>query len=126
MIKQRLIFLILILSLAACTSNEQTTPTPFPGSGSSSSSTVTSDQVILVDLADLAIDPGFYEGAYLQVNGRYRRMTTPVCSNTSYPSPTTWGLTSGELLANMNGLDTQLRSLIPDETAMKVNGIWRQ
>lgn len=118
-------FFIIGFLLAACINNIEITPTPFPVTGSSNPGDITT-QLLPVDLTELIANPKTYEGALIQVNGRYRRLLPRVCSGTRYAPPTTWNLTVDELTAYMSGFDNELRSLLPENTTMSVNGIWRQ
>lgn len=118
-------FILLLFFLTACTSKSEATPTPFPATGTRDPNEDNS-QLFSVTFPELLAGPESFEGNRIQVNGRYQRPSTRVCSTTQYASPATWTLTDGELTVPMNGFDNQLRSLLPNNTTMSVSGIWRQ
>lgn len=114
-----------VFLLSACAPETTLTPTPFlptttvtPNIGAASPLTV--------PLTDLVENPAAYEGARLQLNGRYRQLPLLVCEAVTYRSPATWGLSDGTLLAQMGGFDRELRQLLPEELTMSVTGIWRR
>ena len=80
---------------------------------------------IPVELSALAANPTIYENTYIQLTGQYVRRPRLVCESEPHPSPVTWGLGSGTLLALAGGFDDQLRPLLPQGLTMTVAGRWR-
>ncbi|MCP4424772.1 MAG: hypothetical protein GY803_09790 [Chloroflexi bacterium] len=82
-------------------------------------------QPIPVSLSELAANPAVYEGAYIQLTGRYTRLPLLVCESNVRPSPATWGLSSDTLMALAGGFDGQLRPLLTENLTMTVAGRWQ-
>jgi hypothetical protein len=99
-------------------------PTPFPTAGATV--TISSQEPVEVTVSELTANPGLYEGATLHVTGRYRRQPLLVCDADPHPSPATWGLAEEGLTALASGMDQQLRSLLPEDLTMTVEGRWRR
>ena len=125
MIKRFLFLIIIFVAVTACTTNEIATPTPFSESDPVTDLT-TSEDIVPVAISQLIESPETFEGATLLVNGRYNPLPQRVCSTTHYKSPATWNLSANEGQVLMTGFATQLNSLLPDNTDLTVNGVWRQ
>ena len=121
-----LIYLIVLLTfLVACTGNQRPTPTPFPQNAATEQAlTAATPQEITI--TDLATDPEAYANTFLEISGRYRRLPLLVCNTDPYPAPATWQLQAedGSFIA-VGGLDSQVRSLLPNDLTMTVAGVWQ-
>lgn len=122
--RSTILFLLLVLLLAGCGRGAKLLPTPFPTTGP----TPTPGGIGLVGLTvtELMSAPGLYVDVPVRVTGRLRKQPLVVCDSNLYPSPATWGLAEEGVLALAGGLDQQVRSLLPDELAMTVEGRWRR
>ena len=78
-----------------------------------------------VELSALAVNPAFYERAYIQLTGQYTRLPRLICDADPQPSPATWGVAADSLLALAGGFDDQLRPLLPEGSPMIVAGRWQ-
>lgn len=119
---------VVALVVASCrqTAANGGEPTPFPSPGASLTVTLPSTAAVDVTISELATNPGLYEGAILRVSGRYQRQPLLVCDADPHPSPATWGLAEEGLTTLASGMDQQLRSLLPEELLMTVEGRWRR
>jgi hypothetical protein len=114
----------LLFLLVGCRQGELLTPTPFPPTPENMSlgpggSSITPVPAVL---ADVAANPEFYEGAYLQVTGQYFRKPLQVCGIDPHPSPAGWELAAGDTRMSAGGFNNQLRELMPDGITMTVLG----
>ncbi len=122
-----LVSILLLVVLAACDGAAQVTPTPFPATWTPGPA-LAAQQSFQMEIADLLAEPETYEGAYVQVTGRYRRRPLLICESESAtnPSPATWDLLDDSNLALAAGeFDDALRSLVPDGLTMTVAGYWQ-
>jgi hypothetical protein len=118
-------FLLLVsLALVACGGRTAESPTPFPTAAASL--TPAGEGPILLTLTELAAAPGLYQDAVVQVTGLLRKQPFVVCDKDYHPSPASWGLAEGGILALAGGFDGQVRSLLPDDLQMTVEGRWRR
>lgn len=119
---------VVALVVASCrgTAANGGEPTPFPSPGASLTVTPPTTAVVEVTISELTANPGLYDGAILRVSGRYQRQPLLVCDADPHPSPATWGLAEEGLTALASGMDQQLRSLLPEELMMTVEGRWRR
>ena len=115
----------LLIAIVGCTPEESGTPTPFTISSTSTPNIGAADPLD-IDLAQLVQNPLAYEGARLQINGRFQKLPLLVCEGETFRAPAGWRLSDGSLLALMGGFNSQVRSLIPEETEMTVIGVWRR
>jgi hypothetical protein len=117
-------WLVLFLGLVSCTQGTSGTPTPFPTPAAVSSIPSANIDILPLTIADLIATPEASQDAYVQLTGRYRRLPKLVCDADPHPSPATWELADGEALVLAGGFDGQLRSLVPDELIVTVQGRW--
>ena len=122
-----IVFLIAIILLsvsAACTGRAAVSPTPFPTPGPSPTPGGTGPIVLTV--TELMSAPGLYRDSVIQVTGLLRKQPLIVCETKPNLSPAGWGLAEEGVLAPAGGFDQQVRSLLPDNLAITVEGRWRQ
>lgn len=62
----------------------------------------------------------------IQVQGLLRRQPVVVCDKDYFPSPASWGLAEGGILTLAGGFDQLVRSLLPDDLLVTVEGRWRR
>ncbi|RIK20373.1 MAG: hypothetical protein DCC51_07530 [Anaerolineae bacterium] len=122
--RSTILFLLLVILLAGCGRGAKLLPTPFPTTGP----TVTPGGIGPVELtvSELMSAPGLYIDVPVRVTGLLRKQPLIICDTNLYPSPATWGLAEEGVLALAGGLDQQVRSLLPDDLAMTVEGRWRR
>ena len=118
------VMVLLLLLTASCRTAEETPPTPFVEPSPTGDPANTAP--ITVAITDLAASPAFFEGANLRLTGQYQRLPKLVCPGEKFTSPASWGLVANGLLAQAGGFDSQLRSLIPDDLTMTVEGHWQR
>jgi hypothetical protein len=116
--------LLISLALAACAGRTAGSPTPFPTAAASL--TPAGEGPIVLTLTELAAAPGLYRDAVVQVTGLLRKQPLVVCEKDYHPSPASWGLAEGGIMALAGGFDGQVRSLLPDDLLMTVEGRWRR
>lgn len=123
---RRIIMMIIFAAalLAGCNGRSAIDPTPFPTAGP----TVTqqSGGPIVLTVTELMSAPGLYRDALIQVTGLLRKQPLVVCDTDYHPSPAGWGLAEEGVLALAGGFGQQVRSLLPDELTMTVEGRWRR
>lgn len=124
--RRLLLLIVLACSLGIIGCGERTTasPTPFPTSGPTTTPPVTGPVVLSV--TDLMSAPGLYLDAEVQLTGLLRKQPLIVCDSDFHPSPAGWGLAEEGVLALAGGFEQQIRSLLPDDLAMTVEGRWRR
>jgi len=77
-----------------------------------------------VSFPDLQANPEQYRDQQIRVTGRYTRLTPPNC--VSFDGPIIrWGLIAEDLQMNAQGLESLLH-LIPADTTLTVEGVWRR
>ncbi len=110
--------------LAGCRGRAALDPTPFPTVGP----TVTQSSAgpIILTVTELMSAPGLYRDAVIQVTGLLRKQPLVICESDYHPSPATWGLAEEGVLALAGGFGQQVRSLLPDDLTMTVEGRWRR
>jgi len=122
---RKLFFLIAVISLVTgCTGVRSLSPTPFPTAGPTA--TMPAGGPIALSVTELLNAPGLYLDATVQLTGRLRKMPLIICDSDYYPSPAGWGLGEEGLMANAGGFDDQVRSLLPGDLTMTVEGRWRR
>lgn len=114
----------LLFASVACAGRSAVSPTPFPTAGPSPTSGSTGPIVLTV--TELMNAPGLYKDSVVQVSGLLRKQPLLVCDAEPNPSPAGWGLAEEGLLALAGGFEQQVRSLLPDDLTMTVEGRWRQ
>lgn len=114
----------LLLILAGCGSGNTLSPTPFPTIGPTA--TLAGTGPIRLNVTELMSAPGLYRDVQVQLTGRLRKQPVIICENELHPSPATWGLAEEGVLALAGGYDMQVRSLLPDDLSMTVEGRWRR
>jgi hypothetical protein len=119
-----LLSLILLLLLAACRGGGTAGPTPFPTPGNTA--TPGGAGPVALNVTDLMAAPGLYVDTVVQLTGLLRRQPVLVCESEPHPSPATWGLAEGGLVALAGGYDQQVRSLLPDDLTVTAEGRWRR
>lgn len=118
-----LLFCVLWL-IVGCRNGETNTPTPFPVEGTETAVSPSLHNPLPVPLADVAANPAQYEGQYLQLTGQYQRAPLLICSSQSYLSPATWRLGGDAIIVEAGGFDAPMRSLLPDNLTITVEGQW--
>lgn len=114
-----------VLLFTACGSGDAPTPTPFAVL-STSTPNIGAAQPLPVAFEDLISNPIAYEGARIQLSGRYQKVPLQICDGEIFLSPATWTLVNGNMIAPLSGFDDQIEALLPEEITMIVNGIWRR
>jgi len=99
-------------------------PTPFP----TAAPTATTDigGPIKLSITDLLAAPGLYLDTVVQLTGRLQKNPLIVCNSDYYASPASWGLIEEGLTVAAGGFDDQVRSLLPGDLTMTVEGRWRR
>lgn len=82
-------------------------------------------QPIVLDVAELAVQPEAFAGAYVRVSGRYRRAPLLVCEGNVRHSPATWMLADGEQSIGAAGFEQLLQPLWPRGLTVTVEGRWQ-
>ncbi|HMT19928.1 MAG TPA: hypothetical protein PKE20_01560, partial [Promineifilum sp.] len=113
----------LLILLTACGGRNATSPTPFPTTGPQA--TTLGNAPVPLTVAELMAAPGLYRDAVIQLTGRLRKQPLIVCDSELHPSPGGWGLAEEGVLALAGGFEQQVRSLLPDDLTMSVEGRWR-
>lgn len=122
--------LILLLALTcsfvliACSGRATVSPTPFPTPGPTTTPPVSGP--IILSVTDLMAAPGLYLDTEVQLTGLLRKQPLVVCDSDYHPSPAAWGLAEEGVLALAGGFEPQIRSLLPDDLMMTVEGRWRR
>ncbi|MFQ5422210.1 MAG: hypothetical protein ACE5EY_17825, partial [Anaerolineae bacterium] len=81
-------------------------------------------QFVPVSFPELQADPVAHRDRRIRVTGRFTRLSPPDC--VSYRGPVLlWGLVADDLQMNARGL-APLLHLIPADTMMTVEGVWRR
>lgn len=119
-----LIVVILLSVLAACSGRAAVAPTPFPTVGPGPTPGATGP--ISLTVTELMSAPGLYRDSVIQVTGLLRKQPLIVCETKPNLSPAGWGLAEEGVLAPAGGFEQQVRSLLPDNLTMTVEGRWRQ
>ena len=120
----RMFWIVLVLGLVACETAVIGTPTPFPTEVALVPLTVTSEQPVALEIADLIATPEASQNSLIRLTGQYHRRPKLVCENDPHPGPATWELGAGEDVALAGGFDNELRRLLPDGLTMTVEGHW--
>ncbi|MBP6016817.1 MAG: hypothetical protein KA586_08865 [Candidatus Promineofilum sp.] len=110
--------------LAGCRGRTALDPTPFPTVGPAVTQPGAGPVVLTV--TELMSAPGLYRDAIIQVTGLLRKQPLVVCDSDYHPSPAAWGLAEEGVLALAGGFGPQVRSLLPDQLTMTVEGRWRR
>jgi hypothetical protein len=80
--------------------------------------------VLAISLAELGANPPAYEGLLLRLSGAYSKTALQACFPQKGIHPK-WGMVGDDLLLNAIGYESVL-GLMPANTAMTIEGIWRQ
>lgn len=122
------LLLWLLPLLVACRSGGAAAPTPFPTAGPTL--TVASGQPVVLSVTELMAAPGLYRDVAIQLTGLLRKQPVIICDSELHASPASWGLTEegagASLLAAAGGFEQQVRSLLPGDLLMTVEGRWRR
>lgn len=118
-----LIFLTFLMLLSACGERTIGAPTPFPTTAPQS--TALGNAPVSLTVTELMAAPGLYRDAVVQLTGRLRKQPLVVCESEMHPSPAGWGLAEEGVLALAGGYEQQVRTLLPDDLTMSVEGRWR-
>lgn len=118
-----LVLLSLLILLTACGGRNAASPTPFPTTGPQA--TALGNAPVPLTVTELMAAPGLYRDAVIQLTGRLRKQPLIVCDSDLHPSPSGWGLAEEGVLALAGGFDEQIRSLLPDDLTMSIEGRWR-
>lgn len=76
-------------------------------------------------LTELAANPGLYKDELVTVTGRFNRQPMLICEEEPNMSPATWSLVEEGITVLADGLDQQVRSLLPEDLTMTAQGRWR-
>ncbi|MEM7115463.1 MAG: hypothetical protein AAF614_23680 [Chloroflexota bacterium] len=118
----QLLFLLALLAIVGCDSEAEAEPTPF--AMPSPTVTVVVNQPLPLPITELAASPAFFEGSTLQLTGQFKKLPKLICAGEKHTSPASWGLVAGGLLAQAGGFDAPLRTLVPDDLTVTVEGRW--
>ena len=118
------LFLLLLVLLVACRSGSAVEPTPFPTPGPTG--TVASGQPVVLTVTELMAAPGLYRDVAVQLTGLLRKQPVIICDSEVHTSPAGWGLAEEGVLAAAGGFEQQVRSLLPGDLLMTVEGRWRR
>jgi hypothetical protein len=77
-------------------------------------------------ITELMAAPGLYQDAVVQITGRLRKQPVVVCDSELHASPAGWGLAEEGVLALAGGYEDQVRSLLPGDLTMSIEGRWRR
>lgn len=123
---RRLLILALVFlgTATACRPGASPPPTPFPAPTGTLTSTP-SGPVVLA-LPELAAASGLYQDTLLQVSGLFHKLPLLVCDGDTYQLPATWALREEGVIIPVAGFDQQVRSLLPEDLSMTVEGRWRR
>lgn len=80
----------------------------------------------VVQLPDLASDPGAFEGQRVQISGQYSSLPVPSCGAALHLSPATWALTESGVLVPAAGLEKVLQALAVEGLTITVEGRWQR
>lgn len=114
-----------LLIITACTTSEAPTPTPF-STRSTATPNIGAASPLPVEFDDLVRNPIAYEGARIQLTGRYKKLPLLICDGEVFRSPATWTLVNDNLIAPLGGFDAQVKQMLPENITMVVNGVWRR
>jgi len=122
----RKVFALIVMGIliAGCGRLGAVAPTPFPTAGPTA--TTAAGGPVVLSVTELLAAPGLYLDTVVQMTGRLRKMPLVVCDSDYYPSPAGWGLGEEGLTAAAGGFDEQVRSLLPGDLTMTVEGRWRR
>lgn len=115
--------MLLALLLVACQDSAPASPTPFPTVPVTALSQA--GEPVEATLTELAANPGLYKDELVIVTGRFNRQPLLVCENEPNLSPATWSLVEEGVTVLADGLDQQVRSLLPEDLTMTAQGRWR-
>lgn len=124
MCRRVLLLIVVILLMAGCRGRDALAPTPFPTTGPTP--TTAAGGPVMLSVTELLAAPGLYLDTAVQLTGRLRKMPVVVCDSDYYASPASWGLGEEGLTAAAGGFDQQVRSLLPGDLTMTVEGRWRR
>lgn len=99
-------------------------PTPFPTAGPTATAAIGGP--IKLSITDLLAAPGLYLDTVVQLTGRLQKDPLIVCNSNFYASPASWGLIEEGLTVAAGGFDDQVRTLLPGDLTMTVEGRWRR
>lgn len=129
MMRKILPALLLFLALVtACSEKPEAAPTPFPPTPTPQAA-LRKNRPFPVKVQDLLRNPEMYQGALLQVTGRYEQRPLLACAGNEemYPSPATWALADENGVALAAGeYDSSLRALRPEALTVTVAGYWEE
>lgn len=117
-------FIAVVLFTSGCAGARSPIPTPFPTS--EPTGTIVPSGPVVLSVTELLNAPGLYLDTVVQLTGRLRKAPLVICDSDYYPSPASWGLGEEGLLAAAGGFDDQVRTLLPKDLTMTVEGRWRR
>lgn len=82
-------------------------------------------QALLVDFDALNDNPSDYVNQRIRVSGNFLRLAQEECAQFNGPR-IQWGLVADELQLNARGFEAIVLSIVPDNTQMTLEGIWRR
>lgn len=122
------LLLWLLPLLVACRSGGAAAPTPFPTAGPTV--TVAGGGPVVLTVTELMAAPGLYRDVAVQLTGLLRKQPVIICDSELHASPAGWGLAEpgagGSLVAAAGGFEQQVRSLLPGDLLMTIEGRWRR
>lgn len=119
-----LVPIALLLLLVSCGGRAEVSPTPFPTTGAAATSIGNSP--VSLTITELMAAPGLYQDAVVQLTGKLHKQPVIVCDSELHASPAGWGLAEEGVLALAGGYEAQVRSLLPGELTMSIEGRWRR
>lgn len=120
------LFLVTLFLLVGCGDRGEVSPTPFPTAGGDAMTAAVGDGPVTLTITELMAAPGLYQDAVVQLTGRLRKQPVIVCDSELHASPAGWGLAEEGVLALAGGYEEQVRSLLPGELQMSIEGRWRR
>lgn len=119
------VLLFTILLTVSCTTAVSTTPTPFIQRATPTPN-IGGANPLQLPIAEVLSNPVAYEGARIQIRGRFKKLPLRVCEGELYRSPASYSLTDGTQILFADGFEDQIRQLLPEQIEMEVSGIWRK
>lgn len=124
MCRRVFLLIVVVLLMAGCRGRDTLAPTPFPTTGPTP--TTAAGGPVVLSVTELLAAPGLYLDTVVQLTGHLRKMPLVVCDSDYYAPPANWGLGEEGLTAAAGGFDEQVRSLLPGDLTMIVEGRWRR
>lgn len=124
MLRKVFFLLTLILAMVGCRGALNVSPTPFPTP--EPTATIGASGPIALTVPELLNASGVYRDTMVQLTGQLRKAPLIVCDSEYYASPVSWGLGEEGLTAYARGFDDQVRTLLPNDLIMTIEGRWQR